>query len=75
MRKTLIDTKERLTEFLGIPISPSLKSRLQRQADLEGRSDASMGRFAIEQYLKNKEQANDESSRAARISRNQPSCF
>ena len=51
MSESLIDMKERLTEFLGIPISPSLKSRLQKQAILEGRSDASVGRRALVAYL------------------------
>lgn len=55
MEKPLIDTKERLTEFLGIPISPSLKRGLQEQALLEGRSDASVGRRAIMAYLKAQE--------------------
>ena len=45
----------KLSVKIQIPITLQTLSRLREQAEQEGRSLASMGRFAIEQYLKLKE--------------------
>lgn len=44
-----------LCKTIQIPITPQTLSRLRKQAEKERRSLASVGRFAIEQYLKQKE--------------------
>ncbi len=49
------NTTPRKTKVLGVRMLPGLKRRLEEQAALEGRSVASMGRFAIEQYLQSKQ--------------------
>jgi len=43
--------KPRKNKVLGVPLSPELRGRLEERAALEGRSLASLARFAIVQYL------------------------
>jgi len=47
--------RERLTEFVGVPISPTLKERLEARAAIERRSRADIVRLAIEQYLRSRQ--------------------